>query len=196
MAGSNRRTATLELRHRSWWTAKQKAESIKHLVIPVFDKDGLWAVTGSTGNGCYLVSRTSANAFSYSCGCPAGRHGNVCWHAAAVAILPTESIRRKRHRDAVNEHARMQLWESMSRLDHFRHSGDHPVLDEDEDGYDGSYPDSFQESHTRQERKPTQESHTRTERKPTQTRNHRQQRDSRQEHNSMQEQFIYDLDEV
>jgi hypothetical protein len=54
---------------------------------------GHYTVLGSAGTP-YAVRRLDPYSRAYACDCPAGAHGLVCYHQAAVALLPYEMAGR------------------------------------------------------------------------------------------------------
>jgi hypothetical protein len=58
---------------------------------------GYYTVRGSTGTA-YAVRRLDADCRAYSCSCPAGQVEQVCYHQAAVALLPYEVAGRAAYR--------------------------------------------------------------------------------------------------
>ncbi len=92
--------------NKTWLRARDRAYAkTQHGPVPLLSsrdpktrRDSKWAVIGSDTSGAYMVSRLDEHGFKYSCDCVAGRHGNVCWHAAYVADLPAERLGRAEER--------------------------------------------------------------------------------------------------
>jgi hypothetical protein len=75
--------------------AAEKAQALRPHITQ--HGGGHYTVVGSTGTP-YAVRRLDADSRAYSCSCPAGQAGDVCYHQAAVALLPYEAAGRAAYR--------------------------------------------------------------------------------------------------
>ena len=87
--------ATLSPKAKAWIRALAKAQARN--IQPTALGSGHYDVPSSRG-GTYRVVRLNVHCTRYSCNCPAGEEGQVCFHAASVAALPYEVAGRNAHR--------------------------------------------------------------------------------------------------